>query len=83
VLQSVSVQYAMDCGACNLHSVKPLQIVGDPSGTKVIALPQIEDFRDHFARGSAGRVMRGTWLVAQSSLSMSFVSSLPLVEGLT
>jgi hypothetical protein len=81
-VQSVPKQNAMDRGARDLQLVKALQIVGDPSRPKVIALPQIKNLGDDLTRSGPRRMVRSSWLIAQSGISVSIVSGLPLVEGL-
>src|SRR5271170_3161190 len=76
-VQTVPKQNAMDRGACDLYLVKTLQIVFDPSRSKVIALPQIKNLGDDLTRSSPRRMVRSAWLIAQSSISMSLVSGLP------
>jgi hypothetical protein len=81
-VQTVPKQNAMDRGARDLQLVKALQMVCDPSRPKVMALPQIKNLGNDLARSCPRGMVRSSWLIAQSSISMSFVSGLPLVEGL-
>jgi hypothetical protein len=81
-VQTVPKQNAMDRGARDLQLVKALQIVCDPSRPKVMALPQTKNLGDDLTRSCPRGMVRSSCLIAQASISMSFASGLPLVEGL-
>jgi hypothetical protein len=50
----VTRQDAVHGGACNGQMVKAPQIIGDPAGPKVVALPKVKDLGDDLGGRSSG-----------------------------
>ena len=60
--------------------MEPVQIRGDPAGSEVIVLAQVEDLADHLASRRSRRSLRRPRPIAQAGVTVLGVSPLPLVE---
>jgi hypothetical protein len=60
--------------------MKPRQVRGDPAGSEVIVLAQVEDLADDFTGGGAWRPLRYPLSIAEAGVPVLGVTSLPLVE---
>jgi hypothetical protein len=62
--------------------MKAMQIAGDTTRSKSIALPQIQDFGDNRARCGTRGVKGRAGPIAQAGLTVTLVPGVPFVEGL-
>jgi hypothetical protein len=67
--------------ACHVNVVETMQIAGNPSRTKSVALSQIQDLGDNGARGSPRAMKRRSGTIAWASVTVGLVPSSPFVEG--
>ena len=74
------VEDAVHRGDRDGDPMKPLQIRGDPAGSEVIVLAQVEDLADDLARRGSRRTLRRPGPIAQAGVTMLGMSPLPLVE---
>jgi hypothetical protein len=80
-VHSVTDQYAVHGGTRYVYAMKAMQIAGDPSRTKPVSLPQIQDLGDDRARRCLRAMKRRSGTIAQTGLTVTFEPSSPFVEG--
>jgi len=69
----VADQNAVHGGGRNCHLVKAPQISGDPSRSKVVALPKVNDLGNHLTGRSSRATQRYTRAVAQPRITVRLV----------
>jgi hypothetical protein len=62
--------------------MEPPETIGDPAGTEVILLAQIQDLADDLRRGRARASLRRAWAINEPRLSVALKAPFPLVVGL-
>ncbi len=61
--QAMLAEEAVDGRAGDRHLMEPSEIIGDPAGTEVILLAQIQDLADDLRRGRARASLRRAWAI--------------------
>src|SRR5687768_11048419 len=74
---------AMDGRTRDRDLMEPPEIGGNPPGSKVILLSEIENLTDHRRRRGARGPLRRSGAIAQAGIAADRLSALPFVVGLS
>ena len=81
-IHPMPLQNAMHRGHGDCHLMEPFEVGGDPTGSEVVVLTQVEDLADHLAWRGSRRSLRRPRPIAQAGVTVLGVTPLPLVERL-